>query len=334
MKAQGDEAEGQSPKKQQASAKQAKQPVVKEKTVSVNEGMSKKEEKELQKRLTDLEEKVDKAKEQTGNKEASEPEQDVQSTEEQALEATPAPSEATSASASARASAAPAPSNSTEEGQVRMAAGSYYAMVQEGDWDYTYNHLDAATRSTYTYEQWAAANDALASPDITYTVGDITEESPGVFGVDVTLSTGDVRHTYFVKENDQWLHSFSDDEYALLASVSGSSASASAASGASSSASAPSSSSVSATGDTKHVKVVITSNKPADVSINDDSLNWFVTEEIVGTETYEKDVAANSGLSVSATTGAYHAQTTIEVYENGELVAQDSDPNGLAMVNY
>ena len=90
----------------------------------------------------------------------------------------------------------------------------------------------------------------------------------------------------------------------------------------------------SATGNTKHVKIVITSSKPADVSINDDSLNWFITEEIVGTETYEKDIAANSGLSVSATTNAYHAQTTIEVYENGELAAQDSDPNGFAMVNY
>jgi hypothetical protein len=97
--------------------------------------------------------------------------------------------------------------------------------------------------------------------------------------------------------------------------VIGSSASASTASGASSSASA------SATGDTKHIKIVITSNKPADVSINDDSLNWFITEEVVGTETYEKDIAADSGLSVSATTEAYHAQTTIEVYENGELVA-------------
>ena len=63
-----------------------------------------------------------------------------------------------------------------------MAAGSYYAMVQEGDWDYTYKHLDATTRSTYTYEQWVAANDALASPDITYTVGDITEESPASLG--------------------------------------------------------------------------------------------------------------------------------------------------------
>ena len=298
---QGDEAEGQSPKKQ-ASPK-------KENTVVVNEGMSKKEEKELQQRLADLEDKIDdKTNQKTENKEASEPEQDVQSTEEQA--------------------SASAPSNSTEEGQVRMAAESYYAMVQEGDWDYTYNHLDEATRSTYTYEQWVAANDALASPNITYTVGDITEESPGVFGVDVTLSTGDVRHTYFVNENNQWLHSFSDEEYALLASVIGSSASASTASGASSSASA------SATGDTKHVKIVITSNKPADVSINDDSLNWYITEEVTGTETYEKDIAANSGLSVSATTNAYHAQTTIEVYENGELVAQDSDPNGFAMVNY
>ena len=110
--------------------------------------------------------------------------------------------------------------------------------------------------------------------------------------------------------------------------MSGSSASASTASG------APSSASASGTGDTKHVKIVITSSKPADVSINDDSLNWFITEEITGTETYEKDIALNAGLSVSATTNAYHAQTTIEVYENGELVAQDSDPNGFAMVNY
>src|SRR5829696_1340149 len=104
---QGDEAEGQSPKKQ-ASPK-------KENTVVVNEGMSKKEEKELQQRLADLEDKIDdKTNQKTENKEASEPEQDVQSTEEQA--------------------SASAPSNSTEEGQVRMAAESYYAMVQEGDW--------------------------------------------------------------------------------------------------------------------------------------------------------------------------------------------------------
>ncbi len=133
------------------------------------------------------------------------------------------------------------------------------------------------------------------------------------------------RATQFILETGSWKHELTQSEYELFA---GATASATA------SASASSSASASATGDTKHVEIVITSNEPADVSINDDSLNWFINEEIVGTETYERDIAANSGLSVSATTDAYQAQTTIEVYENGELVAQDSDPNGFAMVNY
>jgi len=70
------------------------------------------------------------------------------------------------------------------------------------------------------------------------------------------------------------------------------------------------------------------------VSINDDSLNWFVNEEIVGTKTYERDIRENSGLSVTATTAAFNAQSTIEVYEDGSLVAQDSDSNGNAIVTY
>jgi hypothetical protein len=37
---------------------------------------------------------------------------------------------------------------------------------------------------------------------------------------------------------------------------------------------------------------------------------------------------------VSATTQAYRAQTTVEVYEDGAPVRQDTDPNGFAMVNY
>ena len=71
-----------------------------------------------------------------------------------------------------------------------------------------------------------------------------------------------------------------------------------------------------------------------DVSITDDNFDVSIAEEITGTKTYERDIRKNSGLSVSATTQAYHAQTTIEVYENGSLVTQDSDPNGFAMVNY
>jgi hypothetical protein len=66
----------------------------------------------------------------------------------------------------------------------------------------------------------------------------------------------------------------------------------------------------------------------------DDGMNWFVNEEIVGTKTYERDIRENSGLSVSAITDAYRAQTTIEVYENGALVSQDTDSTGTATVNY
>ncbi len=89
-----------------------------------------------------------------------------------------------------------------------------------------------------------------------------------------------------------------------------------------------------ANANTKHVKIVISSNKPADVSIYDDSLNWMVNEEIVGTKTYERDIGENSGLSVMAITEAYNAQTTIQVYEDGSLVAQDSDSHGNAIVTY
>ena len=126
-------------------------------------------------------------------------------------------------------------------------------------------------------------------------------------------------------ENGSWKHELTPEEYELFA---GANATASTSASASSSASAP------ANGNTKHIEIVITSDKPADVSISDDSLNWFINEEIVGTETYERYIAANSGLSVSATTEAYQAQTTIEVYENGELVSQDTSSNGFAMVNY
>ncbi len=89
-----------------------------------------------------------------------------------------------------------------------------------------------------------------------------------------------------------------------------------------------------ANANTKHVKIIITSNKPADVSIYDDSFTWAVNEEIVGTETYERDIPENSGLSVTAITAALRAETSIEVYEDGSLVAQDTDSHGYALVTY
>jgi hypothetical protein len=59
-----------------------------------------------------------------------------------------------------------------------------------------------------------------------------------------------------------------------------------------------------------------------------------VNEEIVGTKTYERDIRENSGLSVMTITDAYNAHTTIQVYEDGSLVAQDSDSHGNAIVTY
>lgn len=271
-----------------------------EKTVVVvkNEGMSEKEEKELQQRLDDLEEKVDdKSQQENANQGASEPEKDTQNTEEQALE----------------------------------AAQDYYAAAAAGNYNYTYDALSSASQSQFSQEYWVAANTALGSDAGIYHIDatNVVDDSTVVVYLTITSADGSSseRTTQFILENGSWKHDLTQTEYELFAGATAP-ATTPATSPATTPATAP------ATGDTKHVKVVVTSSKPADVSINDDSLNWFITEEITGTETYEKDIAANSGLSVSATTDAYNAQTTIEVYENGELVAQDSDPNGFAIVNY
>ncbi len=133
------------------------------------------------------------------------------------------------------------------------------------------------------------------------------------------------RTTRFVLENGGWKHDLTQAEYDLFAGATAT---------ATTSPSASASPSANDNTNTKHVKIVISSNKPADVSISDDSLNWFINEEIVGTESYERDIPANSGLSVMAITQAYNAQTSIEVYEDGVLVAQDSDSHGNALVTY
>ncbi len=265
-----------------------------EKTVVVNKGMSKKEEDKLNQRIAELEKKVN--------------DQPAQETEN----AEPAQEEAESTESSALA-----------------AAKDYYAAAAAGNYSYTYSKLTAYDQSQFTEDEWVADNTALGSDAGIYNIDSTTVVDDSTVEVYLTITSADgsssERFTRFVLENGSWKHELTQAEYELFA---GATATATA------TATASSNTGASATGGTKHVEIVITSNKPADVSINDDSLEWFITEEIVGTETYERDIAADSGLSVSATTEAYRAQTTIEVYENGELVAQDSDPNGFALVNY
>jgi hypothetical protein len=166
-----------------------------------------------------------------------------------------------------------------------------------------------------------AANSDLGSDAASYSINSVNMVEDSIAEVNLTINLPDgsssERFTRFILENGNWEHD-------LFSSAADTAASAS----------ASASGSASADSNTKHVEIVITSNRPADVSIYDDSFNWVLNEEIVGTETYERDIPENSGLSVSAITAAYHAQTTIEVYEDGSLAAQDSDSNGNAIVTY
>ena len=222
------------------------------------------------------------------------------------------------------------PEQDTEsaEDSARAAAEDYYAAAADGNYTYTYSRLTSSSQSQISEDEWIADNIALGSDEGIYDIDSVEMVDDTTAKVYLTITISDdpsfERFTQFVLEDGSWKHDLTQEEYALFAETTGASASASDSASASGSANA----------NTKHVKIIISSNKPADVTINNDSLNWFVTEEITGTETYERDIAENSGLSVSATTDAYSAQTTIEVYENGSLVAQDSDSNGNAIVNY
>ena len=213
------------------------------------------------------------------------------------------------------------------EDSARAAAQAYYAAAASGSYSYTYNELSSYSRSQFTEDEWVAANTALGSDAARYSVDSVSMVDDTVADVSLTITLPDGsssgRTTRFVLENGGWKHDLTQAEYDLFAG-------ATATATASATASAPES----ANANTKHVEIVISSNKPADVSIYDDSFNWAVNEEIIGSKTYERDIPQNSGLSVSAITDAYNARTTIQVYEDGSLVAQDSDAHGYALVTY
>src|SRR5918994_2094750 len=171
--------------------------------------MNKKEEKELQQRLDDLEKKVN---EKSKNKEASEPNQDVQSTEEQAL----------------------------------GAAQDYYAAAAAGDYNYTYDALSSASQSQLTEEEWVAANTALGSDEGIYRIDstNVVDDSTVVVYLTITIADGSSsdRVTQFILENGSWKHDLTQEEYELFAGANG---------GGSATASASGNASAEATGDTK-----------------------------------------------------------------------------------
>jgi len=271
----------------------------KPKTVVVNEGMNKKEEKKLNKRLDELEKEVEDQNKQSSESTPSggQPEQQV-------------------------------------EDQVRTAAETYYQAAEARDWGYTYDHLDSETQSAFTEDEWFAKNDWLAdNGSATYTIQSIEmdDSDESLANVAVLLTFGDgstnLRNTFFVYEDGLWKHRFGSEEYELFATAATATSSASAGG-------ASASSSASPAAGTKHIKVVIRSNVPVDVYISDDKFDWLQQEEITGTKTYEHDIAKGSGLTVSATNPNLRGRVSIEVYENGSLKSQDTDSTGLAQVIY
>jgi hypothetical protein len=224
------------------------------------------------------------------------------------------------------------PTQETEiaEDTARASAQAYYSAAGTGNYSYTYNELSSYSRSQFSEDEWVAANTALGSDTASYGINSVNMVDDSTAEVSLTISLQDGstsgRVTRFILENGSWKHDLTQEEYDLFASATETAASASDLASASASANA--------NANPKHVKIVITSNKPADVSIYDDSFNWVVNEEIVGTKTYVRDIPENSGLSVSAITAAYHAQTSIAVYEDGGVVSQDSDSHGNAIVTY
>jgi hypothetical protein len=269
----------------------------------VNEGMSKEEEEKLNERLAELEEEVDEESQQeTATQEGgSEPEQAAESAEDQALQ----------------------------------AAQEYYAAAAAGNYNYTYDALTSASQGQFSEEEWVTANTALGSDEGTYSIDSVDMVDDSTADVYLTITSADgsssERFTQFVLEGASWKHELTQDEYALFA---GATDTASATASASSSASASSTDETDTAAGLKHVKVVVSSDVPVDVSIADDNLDWMLSEEITGTKTYENDIASDSGLLVDAMNSEMSGNVSIEVYENGQLKTQDTDSSGYAQVMY
>jgi hypothetical protein len=78
---------------------------------------------------------------------------------------------------------------------------------------------------------------------------------------------------------------------------------------------------------------VVEASEPVDVSIMDDTADNVINEQ-VESQTYQFTMAADSGLSASASTeDLMSGDVSIKVYEDGELVSEDQ-ATGMALVQY
>jgi hypothetical protein len=116
------------------------------------------------------------------------------------------------------------PSTADLEAEAEEAARDYYRAAGSEDWNYTYNHLDAETRSRFTREEWFKKNQWLSDnyPAVYHILSvDLAEASQEpLTGVKVRLTGEDgsstIRKTYFVYEDGLWKHRFGQEEYDRL----------------------------------------------------------------------------------------------------------------------
>lgn len=106
------------------------------------------------------------------------------------------------------------------EAEVEQATRDYYEAVDREDWDYTYENLDSETREMFTEEEWYEKNQWFADHE-NLELEAIEVDAVMNFGgkeADVTVrrtfedGTSLTRRTYFVYEDGEWRHRFTDEE--------------------------------------------------------------------------------------------------------------------------
>ena len=134
------------------------------------------------------------------------------------------PQSTTSASPEATTSTASSQSTEETETEVQEAAEDYYQAAGVEDWDYTYDHLDAETRSMVTRDEWFKKNQWFADDgEVIYHIESVERlgtSSGRVVRVSLRLTYKDgsssTRSTYFVYEDGEWKHAFGQEEYDLF----------------------------------------------------------------------------------------------------------------------
>ena len=112
----------------------------------------------------------------------------------------------------------------SEEASLDQAVEDYYRAVGVEDWEYTYNHLDSQTQSMFTEEEWSQKNqwfwDRYPTVYHILSIESDGESEGSVADVEVRLTGEDgsswVRNTYWVLEDGEWLHRFSQEETDLF----------------------------------------------------------------------------------------------------------------------